>query len=984
MKKFRFIAISLLLVLLSFVMVSCSNVDQSIEYSDTISSRYADSFEILSTSSAPTNASECVKEERVEKKILLDTRILGSHLLGLYAPKQEEIEITIPLSEVANNNAILVNPNLPGEQKILLDEAVKKFTLTEGGILEFEYNGKNNESNCITIKVKGAIEASYYRYGIDNENLKNVGNYLTLDSVNIRMYAPIDKLSSIKDVQKVMLWWQNAINFMDKAYNLSFYKNDFSPMKIYFTKDSYSFDELNNIVYMPIVDSETAFNNNLLVLTNEAKLYNILFNIATLKTRASQLATTSEAQVVLAEIISSLTYAKFVDCFSASDVSENYILSEYDCMQLAIDNSFIDDKQKNIALIMILYYELGDSAILESIKENFAEYESIQDFVYAISNKAKVNTIPLLELFNLKESLNVEKLTQLEEYEKIALVANKYAYGRANCDIQTGLHFKYGQVETIDFNEGLIGVGNWKIDSVEGKYWKKVSDGVYSYNPTYSTLKDVFYINLSQEGKTKTLIGNLVVDIDVAYYSLYSNIKYDALSNQDKLNDAIKKASSISPNEKKSVYSASIEKEEVVDTNSYSLAKLTGCMQVTLDNKYTFYLKSSGLCKVIFGVEDHNFTMFENSLTVGEYTEELKYEISLKKGYKYYYTIYVLSNKGSGYANIGIKAEGNNKIEYMDRAYLIADEKKLNRSNIVSFSPEKTITPLNEQEVVDNKIEIKQIREKSQDLEVIQTNSLIKITANNMQEETRLILPLITSSKIDYLKIKVNNMQDVNIKLTSGSDFSNVLLEKKLTNGDNYFVIENAKYLSEVKVSFNKDVAYDIDVLDLEVGQKISKMQIVPSSSTSIEYIGEWSTSHKYIGINNSVNISSSSLSSVSYQFNGDEISIYAVKDKNFGSATIIIDGQEKASIDLYSESVSCSQLVYTTKLQKGDHTIEIKANGDAPISLDYFAVSMLGETQIKNDFSKLWYVVFIPLLILIAGIVCISLDIKEKKKHKN
>ena len=36
-----------------------------------------------------------------------------------------------------------------------------------------------------------------------------------------------------------------------------------------------------------------------------------------------------------------------------------------------------------------------------------------------------------------------------------------------------------------------------------------------------------------------------------------------------------------------------------------------------------------------------------------------------------------------------------------------------------------------------------------------------------------------------------------------------------------------------------------------------------------------------------------------------------------------------------------------------------------------------------KNDFSKLWYISFLPGLVIIAGIVFICLDYKEKKKKQ-
>jgi len=154
---------------------------------------------------------------------------------------------------------------------------------------------------------------------------------------------------------------------------------------------------------------------------------------------------------------------------------------------------------------------------------------------------------------------------------------------------------------------------------------------------------------------------------------------------------------------------------------------------------------------------------------------------------------------------------------------------------------------------------------------------------------------------------------------------------------------------------------YRLNIKELNVGKSISSMTIIPSTSTTIEYIGEWQSSTNYIAINGRLAITKSDDAIFSYSFNGNEISIYATIGPEFGIAKVTIDGQEKESIDLNNTKVLCSQLVYTAKLSDGDHIIQIIPADSTPINIDYLAVTSFGKTETKNDFSKLWYIAIIP-----------------------
>lgn len=978
-------------VVFATICFSCSNVNQTIEYNDNIDVRYLDSFEIISSKPASQESIEYVDKERVYKKVLIDTRIKGSHILGLYAPQGEKLVVEIPEKQIEIGHKIVINNNLPNEQEVVLTSARTEIDVLYGGIVEFIYSGEENSTNCMTIYIDGAIESSYYRYGLDSKNnIDSIGKFTTLDASNVRIYVPNAYVDYIENPNEIMLWWRNAIDLFDRCLSLSYYKNDFSSIRLYIYGDYFDYDISENAVYIPTLYASTILKYDNLSSGDGDKLYDILSVISEAKIELALKDTTKVYEDYTKDVLSSFVYSEMVDSTSADFTKEiNYCLSSAKCMQIAIDQSYIDNTQKYVSFIMNLYYAYGGDEIIEDF--DYIATKDIFKFLMDIVNKHNANIVEYVSSYGL--AFSSEDIEVQKDNNPFYFVANEYSFGLSDRKNQTGLHFKMGESVEIDFNAGLISKEdeNWVVTSVSGEGWSYVKDGVYLFTPNAEKLKNDFTITITNGDKEIELKSRTSVDIAVSNYKMYSNISYEKLG-PDKLNSAIKSIDKdMSPSLNKALLKAEVPQEEEVDTTSYSLAVTTGCLEVPKESDYTFYLKSSGLCKVVFGVKDQDFVMFENILTVGEYTNELKYEIKLQVGFKYYYTIYNLSNKGSGYAKLGILESDislqdvNDDDIDINEDYLVYNDKHLTRDDIVKFdSKNRVIDFYEKQDKTTNSFSYGKIREHSSNLTINQTASSLEITGNVEQDDmAKFIVPLYSSSKIEYLNIQVNDMEGVRIKLTAEADFTNVLVDDLLKNGLNSFEIDSSKSYSEYRVEFYNDSDFAVSVTGLEFGENIKELEIVPSTSTEIEYIGEWSTIHTYNAINGSLSQSHSQASSFKYSFNGDYIAVYAVKDSQFGGATIYIDGSEVTTIDLYSDTTMCTQLVFNAKLKEGDHVIEIKANGETPINIDYCAVSKLGETRINNDFSKIWYIVFIPSAVFIAMIVCIALDIKEKIKRK-
>ena len=127
------IAIICLLVLGCFAtLVSCSDSqeDTTIVHNDDILSRYGDAYVDLASTSAPATASEYINAPRVTRKFLIDTRITGRHVLGLYMPQGEPVKFTIDSSEIGKHHKIAINANFSLEDPWTFELDQKEDTRT--------------------------------------------------------------------------------------------------------------------------------------------------------------------------------------------------------------------------------------------------------------------------------------------------------------------------------------------------------------------------------------------------------------------------------------------------------------------------------------------------------------------------------------------------------------------------------------------------------------------------------------------------------------------------------------------------------------------------------------------------------------------------------------------------------------------------------------------------------------------------------------
>ena len=948
------------------IFTSCGE-EEILVRNDDIEATYGDSYEIISTLSTPNTASEFLNQSRVKVKITIDPRVSGLHTTKLYAPLGETVSVTIDSNQIGKGHELCLNKNLDDASSIAFTEVLEKEVtnitrLSSGSLIEF--NISSSATQTFTITVSGAIIGSYYRYGMEDESaIKSVGSYTVLDATNVKVYFPISENERVDSAKQTMFWWRNAVTMMDKVLEQSFYAGDKSAMNIYF-KANVSQPDYNvgdNSVFMPLEYLDAAINYEEIISGNSGKLYAILELIANLKCDYTIKFNNSILKTDLSKILATLTYVNMVDgCLAISDNNIDKQTKAGYCIEEAINGSY-----ENLAtsLFLNIYYGYGEDSIM-SILNACVDSDSYADVLSQATDILQVDFTDLAAAYGI----DGYDISGKEGLTKYYLVGSSISGGLHKFEEQTGIHAKLGEKTKLDLKNSIIGEG-WTLKNIESSHkelWSIDNDGVYYYSPSSEILRDSVTLVLVNGDKQVRLVGNITVDVAVCNMKVYEKVNFDsvesAISNYKKM-DATKI---------KSLELASVQPLVDVDESTKSFSVTNGSIEVPQDGYYRLYLRSTGLVSVVFGVKDYSTTIFKNQLTVPNYTSELSYRVKLQKGYTYYFTIYDLANTGVGYACLGIQYE-DGAIEDIGTDYLAFPE--MERKDIQYFeTPRKSIDAIYYQEETIIRTEVESVTLNAEDY-ILGTSQKVEAESHG-----KLVFAFKGGMEINYISLTVSGMAGVKARIMYNSlQFGDVIT---LVDGVN-IIQDDTIMTSGITVVFEHEGEYDICLTDYDIGFKLNKMTIIPASSSEIEYIGEWKTENKYVALNGSLFVSKSDGSAASFAFNGKEVAVYATKGPEFGNATVYIDGKEVKTIDFYNLTVSCSELVFHTDLSDGDHTIMIKASGESPINIDYITVAKMGETKTKNDFSKLWYMAFLPGIVFIAGIVFISLDIKEKRQKR-
>ena len=477
------------------------------------------------------------------------------------------------------------------------------------------------------------------------------------------------------------------------------------------------------------------------------------------------------------------------------------------------------------------------------------------------------------------------------------------------------------------------------------------------------------------------------MDINVSSYSVYNNVSFRDVDS------AIKGIKDMTSSYTSSLPFAEIEKQEVEDETKYSFSTSKGSLQVKESGKYTFYLKSKGLVKVKFGVSEYMFEMFNNILTVSDYTEELKYEVELDKDKIYSYEIYDLSTQGAGWAKLGIKAKDGNIVN-LGQEYIVYSD--MFRKQAVRYdSPVIDIEYFNvHQKDYDNYLPGKWVlkaspepAENSSSSSLFDNNNSTYFESKDSGKQFQFLIDMQSNFVLEYVFLGAKvDMVGVNVQLEVSSD--NVeykpIEQKQIQNVENYFVLTSPVSARYLRVTLTKEQDFVCSLSQIAVGKIMQESRIVPNTSTSISYQGEWENINKYSAINGCVTSNLDSNCAIEYDFYGSMISVYATKDKQFGVAKIYIDNKDPVIVDLSSQKAMCGQKVFYMDFGKaGAHTIKIVPVKDDKINIDYFTViSAPRPNAVKQEFNY-WYIAIIPAVAAVGFVVALIADGASKKRKR-
>jgi len=96
----------------------------------------------------------------------------------------------------------------------------------------------------------------------------------------------------------------------------------------------------------------------------------------------------------------------------------------------------------------------------------------------------------------------------------------------------------------------------------------------------------------------------------------------------------------------------------------------------------------------------------------------------------------------------------------------------------------------------------------------------------------------------------------------------------------------------------------------------------------SIQYVGKWKTKSNTAALGGRYHITSKRAASVQFSFSGTGFTWLTAQGKSYGMATVIVDGIETATVDLYSRTSEFQHRVTVTGLSDASHDVEILVLG--------------------------------------------------------
>lgn len=998
-------------VLAALILSACTGASLDVNYTDAVEEFYGDGMSLAHVYSAPESAAEFKSNPRVYKRIMIDNRINGSHITGLYLPKGESVTVTIPEQERTSNHSVTL---IASDGELIKEVGLTQPSLSisagdEGGILLFNIGARSVDTQLkpFLVTFDGAMQSPYYRYGLDSEDdLSDCASYgdipALIDGGNIRFYIPCSSLKQVKSLKEAISWWRSVCGYIKLSISQNRMDGNNSPVRVYFTDKSN--DDCD--VHMAEDSLTSLFDINKLGNTDAG--LDVMLSVARCESDKSGISVNAaQFSQELAELAAYNSYMFHKDYFnifdSASDKSGVFFSNGYSVLK-SIDSGLADDDKTLYALLCFMH-SFGTDKMSQFI-DTFTQGSEFSGYDRIVSAAADV--------FGIDASTFISQVCGVTPGDKVVSYAGAYDtyipifnYYTRVCEGDNygiGKRVYFGYASEFDFRATTEVYGGSVVSATvsdNSGNWT-AQGGVHIYKSSSEYVSDGYSLTIDAvaDGKAITCVsyGAMSVNVDAAQYTLYSDVPYRTME------DAIKGYSSATPS-----YATALDKAvcgieayaEEDDNTKYSFAVTRFNFEPTKDGTYRFYLvnTTSGFCyyRVVFGVGDYSAVMFDGNIPVIGGSYALYKSEDLKGGYVYNFAIYMLQPEGANGSSLLVSEDGGKTMRLItadDMSYPGTKKSDMRPYKSPIYASQGLAYPDNLYIDADNSAwRITEggsgYRHYGGDLSLLNNGKTVggaHVCQFEFYDDASMYVDaqFETIREINYVRIYgIIEDVDVRLRLTNiKGEYEYVELSgvDNAYNANAYMARCDGIYVA-ARLEFNGKGTAQLS--ELTAGIMMEDCVYVPHSSTSIWYEGHWMRKSGCIAVNGGINQNTADKSHLEYSFYGDSVALLAAIGPEYGSAKIYLDNKLYDTVSFNSETVEYQRvLLYKVFDKLGTHTVRIEPVKGNTVNIDAIVYTtqdyVPGEKAIP--FNP-YYLLAIPAIIAAGIIICASLDLAGKGK---
>lgn len=996
MKKFAVVIfVVLLLGALLAGAAACSGTELESGYSDVVEEFYGDGMSYISSYAAPAGAVQFKDKPRVDKKIVIDNRISGSHITGLYLPAGESVTVTVPSSVVTHESSVAV---IDGEgretERVMLMHEENVLTSQKGGILLYYIGGAGVSERLSPTEIyfSGAMPAPFYRYGLDSSDdpgdLSAYGDMLVpLDCGNLRFYLPASLLDGVSGLKQALEWWRSAAGVAAQALSATREDGNMQPLKVYFTAQGNA-------------ETDVLFaSNGVKDMLSASELGSTSAGLALLERAGERFAGERADAELLGRLAAYNAYMLLKDSFviydesSAAERDELYFSNGYAVLQRVMAGESLDKK----ADVMLCLMHSGGTGASAVFLDMLTAGVTADEIVRAAGEAFGVNAAAFAEK-ELGESVSAQVKEKVKDLPAYRPVFNYYTRSVKDENRQNGYKVYAGDTHKVDFaGKTLVYGGEVKSVTLEGSNgWQQRDDGYY-YTALSENVRDGYTLTVTAaaDGKEFEYIsfGDISLNVNAASYRLYTDIPVEKAEDGTLTAEAIDKAVDIHE-EYSPAYSLSLAEAncgsnayggERVSSNIYTFSVTSFNFEVEEDGMYTFSMANTdtGFCyyRVDFGVGDYEYTMFGNYVPVQQpgllsRTEELK------AGYVYRFDMYLLQPGVSNGLTLYVAKDGGEYqpvgAEYMSFPGTSKAEQMEYTAPAISLqgSAYPDTLYMKEDASAWTGVRGEGVTAVSGEPDAVCDGDLSSVYVLSAQTGGNYTLNFNAELPLDYIKI---------FAAASGVTYAAEVYDGEWhrlaegLNGDAELFCEGSFSALRLAVSGSGT----LEIREIEGGEAITNCTYVPHTSSDIWYEGSWLRMTGGVSVNGSVAQNNGGRAYAEYNFYGDEVAIMATIGPQYGGGTVYIDGKKYGEISLFGEEVSYQTVVFYAQLENtGEHTVRLEAARGEKVNIDAIVYSE-GEydpTGAAMPFNP-YYLLILAAIVVIGVVVCAILD--HRNRHK-